>query len=158
MEEEPNSFLADNDDSFQSNDYKVIVVNLTRDDDNTVTCAINKKIEGKSHVTQRETDGLPGNHVGSSRVQDNELSYLVSEVGEVGDDYEMTELKVEAVEVHKVARYLTCTWFARGLSQPMKKTSCCCDDYTAWLLDLLVCKHGLLSFFSLVPRLDSTIW
>ena len=131
MEEEPNSFLADNDDSFQSNDYKVIVVNLTRDDDNTVTCAINKKIEGKSHVTQREKDGLLGNHVGSSRVEDNELSYLVSEVGEVGDDYEMTELKVEAVEVHKVARYLTCTWFARGLSQPMKKTSCCCDDYTA---------------------------
>ena len=130
MEEEPNSFLADNDDSFQSNDYKVIVVNLTRDDDNTVTCAINKKIEGKSHVTQRETDGLLGNNVGS-RVEDNELSYLVSEVGEVGDDYEMTELNVEAVEVHKVARYLTCTWFARGLSQPMKKASCCCDDYTA---------------------------
>ncbi|XP_063695064.1 uncharacterized protein LOC134826574 isoform X2 [Bolinopsis microptera] len=102
MQEEPNSFLADNDDSFQSDDYKVIVVNLTRDDDNTITCAINKKIEGKSHVTQRETDGLLGNHVGT-RVENNELSYVVSEVGEVCDDYEMTELKVEAVEVHKVA-------------------------------------------------------
>ena len=102
---EPNSFLADDQDSFRSEDYKVIVVSVSKTDDNVVNCAIQREVEDNVHGKERNYDALPGNHVMSRDVvRDNELSYLVEEVSEVGDDDTTTELKVEAVHVGRVER------------------------------------------------------
>ena len=102
---EPNSFLADDQDSFRSEDYKVIVVSVSKTDDNVVNCAIQREVEDNNHGKERDYDALTGNRVTSRDVvKDNELSYLVEEVSEVGDNDTTTELKVEAVHVGRVER------------------------------------------------------
>lgn len=74
---------------------------MDKTENNVVGCSVEKE---RKHVTG---DALPGNHVMSRDVrQSDELSYVVEEVSEIRDNLDVTELKVEAVEVRKVARYI----------------------------------------------------
>ena len=81
------------------------MVSVSKTDDNVVNCAIQREVEDNVHVKERDYDALTGNRVMSREiVRDNELSYLVEEVSEVGDNDTTTELKVEAVHVGRVER------------------------------------------------------
>ena len=100
---EPNSFLADDDHSFCSEDYKVIVVNLSKDNE-VLKCGVENlyqtRVENGAGCARDDTsrDVLPGN----SELSRDELSYVVEEAPELDDT--MNELRVETMEVAKVAR------------------------------------------------------
>lgn len=92
---EPNSFLDDNFESFQS-DYGSILVSVTPapGPDNDINCVIQNQVGNTPGYEQRGHEG--------NTPREEEISYVVEEAGEEVES--MLELEVEAVNVQQVAR------------------------------------------------------